>query len=62
MVPYLTACLITMVALAIPFNASAEQRLVDVMFGRGVVNRELVGVFETGGIRRLGNGKKDGFL
>ncbi len=48
MVPYLTACLITMVSLAISFKASAEQRLVDVMFARDVVNREPVGVFEPG--------------
>jgi len=47
MVPYLTACLITMVILAISFKASAEQRKVDVMFARDVVNREPVGVFEA---------------
>ncbi len=43
MVPYLTACLIAMVTLANSFKASAEQRLVDVMFARDVVNREPVG-------------------
>ncbi len=48
MVPYLTACLITMVTLSISFKASAEQRLVDVVFARDVVNREPVGVFEPG--------------
>ncbi len=48
MVPYLTACLITMVTLSISFTASAEQRLVDVMFARDVVNSEPVGVFEPG--------------
>ncbi|MFQ5917932.1 MAG: DUF2914 domain-containing protein [Candidatus Binatia bacterium] len=48
MVPYLTACLIAMVTLGISFKASAEQRLVDVMFARDVVNREPVGVFEPG--------------
>ena len=48
MVPYLTACVITRFALAISFKASAEQRLVDVMFARDVVNREAVGVFEPG--------------
>ncbi len=48
MVPYLTACLITMVTLGISVKASAEQRLVDVMFARDVVNREPVGVFEPG--------------
>ncbi len=48
MVPYLTACLITMVTLAIAFKVSAEQKLVDVMFARDVVNREPVGVFEPG--------------
>ncbi len=48
MVPYLTACLITMVTLAISFKASAEQKLVDVMFARDVVNREPIGVFEPG--------------
>ncbi len=48
MVPYLTACLITMVTLSISFKASAEQRKVDVMFARDVVNREPVGVFEPG--------------
>jgi len=48
MIPYLTACLITMVTLAISFKASAEQRKVDVMFARDVVNREPVGVLEPG--------------
>ncbi len=48
MVPYLTACLITMVTLGISFKASAEQRRDDVMFAREVVNREAVGVFEPG--------------
>jgi len=48
MVPYPTACLITMATLAISFKASAEQRLVDVMSARDVVNREPVGVFEPG--------------
>ncbi len=48
MVPSLTACLIAMVTLAISFKASAEPRLVDVMFARDVVNREPVGVFEPG--------------
>ena len=48
MVPYLTACLITMVTLSISFTAFAEQRLVEVMFARDVVNREAVGVFEPG--------------
>ncbi len=75
MVPYLTACLITMATLAISFKASAEQRRVDVMFARDVVNREAVGVFEPGGYwdkeagffetgasHRLGNGKKGDFL
>jgi hypothetical protein len=48
MVPYLTACLITIITLAISFKASAEQRPVDVMFAQDVVNREAVGVFEPG--------------
>ncbi len=48
MVPYLTVCLIAMVTLAISFKASAEQRLVDVMFARDVVIREAVGVCEPG--------------
>jgi len=37
-----------MVTLGISVKASAEQRLVDVMFARDVVNREPVGVFEPG--------------
>ena len=37
-----------MVTLSISFKASAEQRKVDVMFARDVVNREAVGVFEPG--------------
>ncbi len=48
MVPYLTACLITIVTLSISFTASAEQRRIDVMFARNVVNSEPVGVFEPG--------------
>ncbi len=48
MVPYHTACLITMVTLAISFKASPEQRKVNVMFARDVVNRAPVGVFEPG--------------
>ena len=48
MVPYLTACLIAIVTLAISFKASAAQRLVNVMFARDVVNREPVGVCEPG--------------
>ncbi len=36
MVPYLTACLIAMVTLAISFKVSAEQSLVDVMFAQDV--------------------------
>ncbi len=43
MVPYLTACLITMVTLAISFKASAEQRLVDVMFAQRIVPKAHVG-------------------
>ncbi len=38
-----------MATLSISFEASAEQRKVDVMFARDVVNREPVGVFEPGG-------------
>ncbi len=37
-----------MATLSISFTASAEQRLVDVMFAPDVVNREPVGVFEPG--------------
>ncbi len=37
-----------MATLSISFEASAEQRKVDVMFARDVVNREPVGVFEPG--------------
>jgi hypothetical protein len=48
MVPYHTACLITLFTLSISFTASAEQRLVDVLFAWDVVNREAVGVFEPG--------------
>ncbi len=48
MLPRLTACLITLATLAISSNAPAEQRLVELMFARDVVNREPVGPFEHG--------------
>ena len=48
MLPYFTACLITLATLAISSIGSAEQRLVEVMFARDVVNREPVGPFEPG--------------
>jgi len=48
MVPYLTACLITIVTLSFSFKAFSEQRRDDVMFARDVVNSEPVGVFEPG--------------
>ncbi len=44
MVPYLTACLITMVSLAISFKASAEQRLVDVMFALNRIKSSVAGI------------------
>ncbi len=44
MVPYLTACLITMVTLSISFKTSAEQRLVDVMFALNRSKSSAVGI------------------
>jgi hypothetical protein len=44
MVPYLTACLITMVSLAISFKASAEQRLVDAMFALNRIKSSVAGI------------------
>ncbi len=49
MLSCLGACLIiTFATLAIPSDVSAEQRLVDVMFARDVVNSEPVRPFEPG--------------
>ncbi|MEE8113427.1 MAG: hypothetical protein V3T23_03640, partial [Nitrososphaerales archaeon] len=43
--PYFTACLITLATLTISSYASAEQKLVDLLFARDVVNSETVGPF-----------------
>ena len=49
MLSCLGACLIiTFATLAIPSDVSAEQRLVDVMFARDVVNSEPIRPFEPG--------------
>ncbi|MFQ5850926.1 MAG: DUF2914 domain-containing protein [Candidatus Binatia bacterium] len=48
MLPYFTAWLVTLITLATPSNTSAEQRLVEVMFARDVVNAEPVRPFEPG--------------
>jgi hypothetical protein len=48
MLPRFIACLITLATLAISSNAPAEQRLVELMFARDVVNREPVDPFEHG--------------
>ncbi len=48
MLPQFTACLIALSTLAISSNASPEQRLVEVMFARDIVNREPVDPFEPG--------------
>ncbi|MFQ5539498.1 MAG: hypothetical protein ACE5FB_03800 [Candidatus Binatia bacterium] len=48
MLPRFTAFLITLATLVISPNASAEQRLVELMFARDVVNREPIGPFEHG--------------
>ncbi len=44
MVPHLTACLIAMVTLANSFKASAEQRLVDVMFALNRIKSSVAGI------------------
>ncbi len=44
MVPYHTACLITVITLAISFKASAEQRLVDVMFAFNRIKSSVAGI------------------
>ncbi len=46
--PHLTVCLITLAALAISSTASAEQRMVELLFARDVIDREPVGPFEPG--------------
>jgi hypothetical protein len=48
MLPHFTACLITLATLTISSYASAEQKLVDLLFARDVVNSETVGPFEPG--------------
>ena len=48
MLPHLTACLIILATLTISSYASAEQKLVDLLFARDVVNNETVGPFEPG--------------
>jgi hypothetical protein len=45
---HLTVCLITLAALAISSTASAEQRMVELLFARDVIDREPVGPFEPG--------------
>ncbi len=48
MFPHLTASLITLATLTISSYASAEQKLVDLLFARDIVNNETVGPFEPG--------------
>jgi len=48
MLPRFTACLITLVILATSSYGFAEQKLVDVLFARDVVDREPVAPFEPG--------------
>ncbi len=48
MLPRYTACLVTLATLTISSYASAEQKLVDLLFARGVVNSETVRPFEPG--------------
>ena len=48
MLPHFTACLITLATLTISSYASAEQKLIDLLFARDVVNNETVGPFEPG--------------
>ena len=48
MLPRFTACLITLAILATSSYGFAEQKLVDVLFARDVVDREPVAPFEPG--------------
>jgi len=48
MLPYFTACLITLATLTISSYASAEQKLIDLLFARAVVNNDTGGPFEPG--------------
>jgi len=48
MLPRFTACLITFAILATSSYGLAEQKLVDVLFARDVVNREPVAPFKPG--------------
>ncbi len=48
MLPHFTACLITLAAITISSYAFAEQKLVDLLFARDVVNSETVAPFEPG--------------
>jgi len=44
LVPYHTACIIAMVTLANSFKASAQQRLVDVMFAFNRIKSSAAGI------------------
>ncbi len=48
MFPHLTASLITLATLTISSYASAEQKMVELLFARDVIDREPVGPFEPG--------------
>ncbi len=48
MFPHFTACLVTLATLTISSYASAELKLVDLLFARDVVNSETVRPFEPG--------------